>query len=64
MYHSFLDEVGDGPLTDDLLRSLAEELLSLERRDVETLKTEKEDSTEFKHNVPSRFRFFFNEVTF
>ncbi len=40
---------------------LAEELLSLERRDVETLKTEKEDSTEFKHNVPSRFRFFFNE---
>ncbi len=64
VYHSFLDEVGDGPLTDDLLRSLAEELLSLERRDVETLKTEKEDSTEFKHNVPSRFRFFFNEVTF
>uniref|UniRef100_A0A9J7X2H3 Mitogen-activated protein kinase kinase kinase 19 n=1 Tax=Cyprinus carpio carpio TaxID=630221 RepID=A0A9J7X2H3_CYPCA len=51
VYHSFLDEVGDGPLTDDLLRSLAEELISLERRDVETLKTEKEDSTEFKHNV-------------
>lgn len=64
VYHSFLDEVGDGPLTDDLLRSLEEELISLERRDVETLKTEKEDSTEFKHNVPSRFRVFLNEVTF
>uniref|UniRef100_A0A671PNP7 Mitogen-activated protein kinase kinase kinase 19 n=1 Tax=Sinocyclocheilus anshuiensis TaxID=1608454 RepID=A0A671PNP7_9TELE len=50
LYHRFLEEVGDGPLTDDLLRSLAEELISLERRDVETLKTEKEDSTEFKHN--------------
>ncbi len=64
VYHSFLDEVGDGPLTDDLLRSLAEELISLERGDVETLKTEKEDSTEFKHNVPSRFRILLNEVTF
>ncbi|XP_016387841.1 mitogen-activated protein kinase kinase kinase 19-like [Sinocyclocheilus rhinocerous] len=64
VYHSFLDEVGDGPLTDDLLRFLAEELISLERRDVETLKTEKEDSTEFKNNVPSRFRIFLNEGSF
>ncbi|XP_016093573.1 mitogen-activated protein kinase kinase kinase 19-like [Sinocyclocheilus grahami] len=64
VYHSFLDEVGDGPLTDDLLRFLAEELISLERRDVETLKTEKEDSTELKNNVPSRFRIFLNEGSF
>ncbi|XP_016335731.1 mitogen-activated protein kinase kinase kinase 19-like [Sinocyclocheilus anshuiensis] len=64
VYHSFLDEVGDGPLTDDLLRFLAEELISLERRDVETLKTEKEDSTEFKNNVPSRFRIFLNKGSF
>ncbi|XP_052420942.1 mitogen-activated protein kinase kinase kinase 19 isoform X2 [Carassius gibelio] len=61
VYQSLLDEVGDGPLTDDLLRSLAEELISLERRDFETLKTEKEYSTEFKHNLPSRFRMFLNE---
>ncbi|XP_043104450.1 mitogen-activated protein kinase kinase kinase 19-like [Puntigrus tetrazona] len=60
-YHSFLNEAGDGPLTDDLLRSLAEELISLERRDVETLKTEKEDSTELKQNMHSRFRIFLNE---
>ncbi|XP_016389914.1 mitogen-activated protein kinase kinase kinase 19-like [Sinocyclocheilus rhinocerous] len=61
LYQRFLEEVGDGPLTDDLLRSLAEELISLERRDVETLKTEKEDSTEFKHNLPTKFKTFLNE---
>ncbi|KAI2660608.1 Mitogen-activated protein kinase kinase kinase 19 [Labeo rohita] len=62
VYQRFLDEIGDGPLTDDLLRSLAEELISIERRDEETLKTEKEDSTEFKHNLPSKFKKLLNEV--
>lgn len=64
LYQRLLEEVGDGPLTDDLLRSLAEELISLKRRDVETFKTEKEDSTEFKHNSPSKCKKFLNEVTF
>ncbi|KAK2905071.1 hypothetical protein Q8A67_006870 [Cirrhinus molitorella] len=61
VYQRFLDEIGDGPLTDDLLRSLAEELISLERRDVETLNTEKEDGTEFKYNLPSKFKQLLNE---
>ncbi|KAM9851173.1 uncharacterized protein map3k19 [Aulostomus maculatus] len=34
IYQKFLDEVGDGPLTDDLLQCLAEELISLDERDV------------------------------
>ncbi|KAK5861402.1 hypothetical protein PBY51_022802 [Eleginops maclovinus] len=34
VYKKFLDEVGDGPLTDDLLQCLAEELISLDERDV------------------------------
>lgn len=34
VYQKFLDEVGDGPLTDDLLQCLAEELISLDERDV------------------------------
>ncbi|XP_037645055.1 uncharacterized protein map3k19 isoform X2 [Sebastes umbrosus] len=34
VYQKFLDEVGDGPLTDDLLQCLAEELFSLDERDV------------------------------
>ncbi|KAM3607620.1 uncharacterized protein V6R79_010814 [Siganus canaliculatus] len=33
VYQKFLDEVGDGPLTDDLLQCLAEELISLDERD-------------------------------
>lgn len=33
VYKRFLDEVGDGPLTDDLLQCLAEELISLDERD-------------------------------
>ncbi|KAI4898914.1 hypothetical protein NFI96_025557 [Prochilodus magdalenae] len=40
VYQRFLDEVGEGPVTDDLLRCLAEELISLEEREVETLKPE------------------------
>lgn len=34
VYQKFLDEVGDGPLTDHLLQCLAEELISLDERDV------------------------------
>ncbi len=34
VYQKFLDEVGDGPLTDDLLQCLAEELISLDERDI------------------------------
>ncbi|KAM7380793.1 hypothetical protein PAMP_004066 [Pampus punctatissimus] len=33
VYQKFLDEVGEGPLTDDLLQCLAEELISLDERD-------------------------------
>lgn len=36
VYQRFLDDVGDGPLTDDLLQCLAEELISLDERDVST----------------------------
>ncbi|XP_016521829.1 uncharacterized protein map3k19 [Poecilia formosa] len=34
VYRKFLNEVGEGPLTDDLLQCLAEELISLDERDV------------------------------
>ncbi|XP_041857011.1 mitogen-activated protein kinase kinase kinase 19 isoform X2 [Melanotaenia boesemani] len=34
VYQKFLDELGDGPLTEDLLQCLAEELISLDERDV------------------------------
>lgn len=40
VFQRFLDEVGEGPVTDDLLKRLAEELISLEEREVETLKPE------------------------
>ncbi|XP_068428307.1 mitogen-activated protein kinase kinase kinase 19 [Clinocottus analis] len=47
VYQKFLDEVGDGPLTDDLLQCLAEELISLDERDVsidlENLESNAED---------------------
>lgn len=36
VYQKFLDDAGDGPLTDDLLQCLAEELISLDERDVST----------------------------
>ncbi|XP_038123955.1 mitogen-activated protein kinase kinase kinase 19 isoform X2 [Cyprinodon tularosa] len=36
VYKKFLEEVGEGPLTDDLLQCLAEELISLDERDVPT----------------------------
>uniref|UniRef100_A0A3Q1ED66 Mitogen-activated protein kinase kinase kinase 19 n=1 Tax=Acanthochromis polyacanthus TaxID=80966 RepID=A0A3Q1ED66_9TELE len=34
VYQKFLEEAGDGPLTDELLQCLAEELISLDERDV------------------------------
>ncbi|XP_039673458.1 mitogen-activated protein kinase kinase kinase 19 isoform X3 [Perca fluviatilis] len=47
VYRKFLDEVGDGPLTDDLLQCLAEELISLDERDVsigsENMESNRED---------------------
>ncbi|KAM8855480.1 uncharacterized protein map3k19 isoform 2-T4 [Spinachia spinachia] len=36
VYQKLLDEVGDGPLTDDLLQCLAEELITLDERGVST----------------------------
>lgn len=50
VYQRFLDEAGDGPLTDDLLQCLAEELISLDEREMsvtpfsDTLKSSKENS--------------------
>ncbi|XP_065148710.2 uncharacterized protein map3k19 [Paramisgurnus dabryanus] len=59
---SFLDEVGDEPLTEDLLRSLAEGLISLEKRDDdETPETEFDDGKEFSNNLPSKFKKLLNE---
>ncbi|XP_029937149.1 mitogen-activated protein kinase kinase kinase 19 [Myripristis murdjan] len=51
VYQKFLDEVGEGPLTDDLLQCLAEKLISLDERDAsvglypETLKSSTEESS-------------------
>lgn len=59
VYQSFLDEVGDGPVTDDLLKRLAEELISLEEREVETLKPE---NLEMINGTPSKFKEIFSEV--
>lgn len=59
VYQRFLDEVGEGPVTDDLLKHLAEELISLEERDVETLKPE---NPEMKNDAPSKVEEVFTEV--
>lgn len=59
VYQRFLDEVGEGPITDDLLKRLAEELISLEERDVETLKPENPEMT---NDAPSKFKEIFSEV--
>lgn len=51
VYRRFLNEVGDGPLTDELLQCLAEELISLDERDAsmgqspENLESSKEASS-------------------
>ncbi|KAL7881383.1 hypothetical protein AOLI_G00082310 [Acnodon oligacanthus] len=52
VYQKFLDEVGEGPVTDDLLRCLAEELISLEEREVETLKSEHTEKREIITSQP------------
>ncbi|XP_034042572.1 mitogen-activated protein kinase kinase kinase 19 isoform X2 [Thalassophryne amazonica] len=52
VYQRFLDEVGDGPLTDDLLQCLAEELISLDERDVST--GPRSDNLEMNQKEPSR----------
>ncbi|KAM9346890.1 mitogen-activated protein kinase kinase kinase 19 [Symphorus nematophorus] len=60
VYQKFLDEVGDGPLTDDLLQCLAEELISLDEKDVsigpcpENLEPSKEESNRGDDPVPGR----------
>lgn len=48
VYQKFLDEAGDGPLTDDLLQCLAEELISLDERDasIGPLNPDKEKSNQ------------------
>ncbi|XP_076018010.1 mitogen-activated protein kinase kinase kinase 19 [Genypterus blacodes] len=46
VYQRFLDDVGEGPLTDDLLQCLAEELISLDEKDTSMdLHTENSEST-------------------
>ncbi|KAF5905192.1 mitogen-activated protein kinase kinase kinase 19 [Clarias magur] len=45
VYQRFLDEVGEVPITDDLLKRLADELISLEEKEVETLKSENPEIT-------------------
>ncbi|XP_017550546.1 mitogen-activated protein kinase kinase kinase 19 isoform X1 [Pygocentrus nattereri] len=52
VYKKFLEEVGEGPVTDDLLRCLAEELISLEDREVDTLKPEHTEKREIITNQP------------
>lgn len=59
VYQRFLEEVGEGPVTDDLLKRLAEELISLEEREVETLKSENPGMT---NDALSKFKKIFYEV--
>lgn len=60
VYQKFLNEVGDGPLTDDLLQCLAEELISLDERDVsmgpcpENQETSKEESNKKDDHVSGK----------
>lgn len=59
VYQRFLEEAGEGPVTDDLLKRLAEELISLEEREVETVKPENPGMT---NDAPSKFKKIFYEV--
>ncbi|XP_026865823.2 mitogen-activated protein kinase kinase kinase 19 isoform X2 [Electrophorus electricus] len=63
VYQTFMDEVGEGPVTDDLLRCLAEELISLEEKDVETLKTENTESKGILTDLPLKFNKVLSEGT-
>ncbi|KAM9487033.1 uncharacterized protein map3k19 [Clarias gariepinus] len=60
VYQRFLDEVGEGPITDDLLKRLAEELISLEEKEVETLKSENPEMT---NDASSKHKEILCEVT-
>ncbi|KAK3544026.1 hypothetical protein QTP70_035039, partial [Hemibagrus guttatus] len=60
VYQKILDEVGEGPVTDDLLKRLAEELISLEDKEVETLNSE---NPEMANDALSKFKELFSEVT-
>ncbi|XP_058248032.1 mitogen-activated protein kinase kinase kinase 19 isoform X2 [Hemibagrus wyckioides] len=60
VYQKILDEVGEGPVTDDLLKRLAEELISLEEKEVETLNSE---NPEMANDALSKFKELFSEVT-
>ncbi|XP_029967390.1 mitogen-activated protein kinase kinase kinase 19 isoform X2 [Salarias fasciatus] len=57
VYRKFLDEVGDGPLTEDLLQCLAEELISLDERALsvgqlsENLEQSREESSQGKDPI-------------
>lgn len=53
VYQRFLDDVGDGPLTDDLLQCLAEELISLDKseKDLSTGPSELFESTQEKSDT-------------
>ncbi|XP_050926048.1 mitogen-activated protein kinase kinase kinase 19 [Lates calcarifer] len=63
VYQKFLEEVGDGPLTDDLLQCLAEELISLDERDVsvglcpENMESSKKESSREEDAVSGRNTF-------
>ncbi|KAK2839547.1 hypothetical protein Q5P01_013287 [Channa striata] len=64
VYQRFLGDVGDGPLTDDLLQCLAEELISLDERDVTTIgpcpdkpEPDKKESITEEDPVPGRETF-------
>ncbi|XP_059198550.1 uncharacterized protein map3k19 [Centropristis striata] len=52
VYQKFLDEVGDGPLTDDLLQCLAEELISLDERDVSENSNKEDDPVSGVNTFP------------
>ncbi|XP_060733216.1 mitogen-activated protein kinase kinase kinase 19 [Tachysurus vachellii] len=60
VYQKILDEAGEGPVTDDLLKRLAEELISLEEREVESLKSENPDMT---NEAPLKLKELFSEVS-
>ena len=66
VYQKFLDEAGDGPLTDDLLQCLAEELISLDERDVSIGPEDPEhNNKEFtREEEPSSGQNVFPEVKF
>lgn len=64
VYQKFLDDVGEGPLTDELLQCLAEELISLDERETPGAgsgqeKPDTEDDPGSGIQEPSRVKFFY-----